>query len=67
MSAQAYALGPRILHVTRLAEEDSRVHEVHPEVTFRAMNDARPLQDRKKSAGGALERIDLLRRHGIEL
>ena len=67
VSAQAHALGPRILHVTRLAEHDSRLHEVHPEVTFRAMNDGRPLQYRKKSAGGALERIELLRRHGIEL
>lgn len=67
VSAQAHALGPRIRHVTRLAEEDSRAHEVHPEVTFRAMNDGRPLQYRKKSAGGALERIELLRRHGIEL
>src|SRR5688500_16381433 len=27
VSAQAHALGPRILHVTRLAEEDPRVHE----------------------------------------
>lgn len=67
VSAQAHALVPRILHVTRLAEEDSRVHEVHPEVTFRAMNDGRPPGYRKKSAGGALERIELLRRHGIEL
>lgn len=67
VSAQAHALGPRILHVTRLAGEDSRLREVHPEVCFRAMNARTPLLHRKKSAGGALERIDLLRRHGIEL
>ena len=30
------------------------------------MNGHRPLRYRKKSAGGALERIELLRRHGIE-
>ena len=65
--AQAHALGPRILHVTRLAEVDSRLHEVHPEVCFRAINEGRPLRYRKKSAGGALERIELLRRRGIEL
>jgi predicted RNase H-like nuclease len=67
VSAQAHALGPRILHVTQLARRDPRFHEVHPEVTFRAMNDGRPLRQRKKSAGGALERLALLRRHGIEL
>ena len=67
MSKQAHALGPRILHVTRLARSDRRFHEVHPEVSFRAMNGGRPLRHRKKSAGGALERLELLRRHGIEL
>lgn len=67
VSAQAHALGRRILHVTALARSDPRVHEVHPEVSFRAMNDGRPLRRRKKSAGGALERLELLRRHGIEL
>jgi predicted RNase H-like nuclease len=67
VSAQAHALGPRILHVTRLAEADPRLREVHPEVSFRAMNGGLALRHRKKSAGGALERIELLRRHGIEL
>jgi predicted RNase H-like nuclease len=67
ISAQAHALGPRILHVTRLAETDPRIHEVHPEVSFRAMNGGRPLRYRKKSGGGALERIALLNREGINL
>jgi predicted RNase H-like nuclease len=67
VSAQAHALGPRILHVTELAAADSRLHEVHPEVSFRAMNGGRALRFRKKSAGGALERLALLRAHGIEL
>jgi predicted RNase H-like nuclease len=67
ISAQAHALGPRILHVTQLAEHDDRIREVHPEVSFRAMNDRHPLRYRKKSAGGALERVALLRRHGVEL
>jgi predicted RNase H-like nuclease len=65
--AQAHALGPRILHVTDLARSDSRFREVHPEVSFRAMNGGQALRYRKKSAGGALERTELLRRHGIEL
>jgi predicted RNase H-like nuclease len=67
VSAQAHALGPRILHVTNLAETDMRLREVHPEVSFRAMNEGRPLRHRKKSAGGALERIELLRQEGIRL
>ncbi len=67
VSAQAHALGRRILHVTELALSDRRFHEVHPEVSFRAMNGRQPLRYRKKSAGGALERIDLLHQHGIDL
>ena len=67
VSAQAHALGPRILHVTELAQSDPRLYEVHPEVSFRAMNAGRPLRYRKRWAGGVLERVELLRRHAIEL
>jgi predicted RNase H-like nuclease len=67
VSAQAHALGPRILHITKLAPSDPRLYEVHPEVSFSAMNDERPLGHRKKSVGGVLERVELLRQNGIEL
>ena len=67
VSAQAHALGPRKLHVTALAAVDPRLREVHPEVSFRAMNGEQALRYRKKSAGGVLERIGLLSQHGIEL
>ena len=67
VSAQAHALGPRIKHVTAVAEHDARIYEVHPELSFRAMNAWRPLSHPKKSAGGALERIALLRSHAIAL
>jgi predicted RNase H-like nuclease len=67
VSAQAHALGPRILHVTDLARRDGRFREVHPEVSFRAMNGGQPLGDRKKSAAGALKRLELLQRAGIDL
>ena len=67
VSAQAHALGDRIRWVTELAARDGRLWEVHPEVSFRAMNDGGPLRHRKKSAGGALERMQLLRDHGIVL
>jgi predicted RNase H-like nuclease len=67
VSAQAHALGPRILHITKLAQSDPRLFEVHPEVSFCAMNGGQPLRYRKKSAGGVLERVELLRQNGIEL
>jgi predicted RNase H-like nuclease len=67
VSAQAHALGPRIIHVTDLATTDDRFREIHPEVSFCAMNDGRPLAARKKTYGGVIERIELLRRQGIEL
>jgi predicted RNase H-like nuclease len=67
VSAQAHALGQRILHVTKQARLDPRIREVHPEVSFRAMNNGKLLRHRKKSAGGALERIEILRKHGITL
>jgi predicted RNase H-like nuclease len=67
LSAQSHALGQRIIHVTGLARSDGRFREVHPEVSFRAMNEGRPLGYRKKSAAGALIRLELLSREGIEL
>ena len=67
ISAQAYALGDRIRHVTALAAGDPRFREVHPEVCFTAMNGMKRLKFRKKSAGGAFERLGLLRKHGINI
>ena len=67
ISAQAHALGPRIRHVTRLARADGRLHEVHPELSFRAMNGGRPLAGTKRSAAGSRERAGLVRRGGIDL
>jgi predicted RNase H-like nuclease len=67
VSAQAHALGPRIIHVTDLASTDDRFREIHPEVSFCAMNEGRPLAARKKTYGGVIERLELLRRQGIEL
>jgi predicted RNase H-like nuclease len=64
---QAHELGPRILHVTELARHHGRFREVHPEVSFRAMNGGRSLSNRKKSAAGSLQRLELLRGAGIEL
>ena len=51
VSAQAHALGPRILHVTELAASEARLHEVHPEVSFRAMNGGEPLAPQEEGGG----------------
>jgi predicted RNase H-like nuclease len=67
ISAQAHALGDRISHVTALAAGDTRFLEVHPELCFTAMNGMKRLKYRKKSAGGAFERLELLRKHGINI
>jgi predicted RNase H-like nuclease len=67
VSAQAHALGSRIVHVTELALRDGRFREVHPEVSFRAMNRGQPLGHRKKSAAGALKRLELLQQARIDL
>jgi predicted RNase H-like nuclease len=67
VSAQAHNLGDRVLHVTALAASDRRFREVHPDVSFRAMNGGAALRYRKKSAGGVFERLNLLRDQGIEL
>ena len=64
ISAQSHALGERIRHVTALAARDDRLREVHPELCFTAMNGMKRLRYRKKSAGGAFERLGLLRTHG---
>ena len=65
VSAQAYALGRRILELDELARRDDRVIEVHPEVSFRELA-RRPLLS-KKGTDGLLERRGLLEEAGIEL
>jgi predicted RNase H-like nuclease len=67
ISAQAHALGDRIRHVTALATGDPRFREVHPELCFTAMNGMKRLKFRKKSAGGAFERLALMQKHGINI
>jgi predicted RNase H-like nuclease len=66
VSAQAHALGPRIIHLTRLARADSRFPEVHPEVSFRALAGA-ALAYAKTTWNGQALRRRLLHDAGIEL
>ena len=67
ISAQAFALGKKILEVDKLMDGDDRVREVHPEVSFRVMNGEVDLVHRKKSPRGFAERRKLLERNGVWL
>lgn len=65
VSRQAYALRKKIAEVAVVSAAESRVYEVHPEVSFRAMKGA-PLQRSKRTWAGFQERLALLRAVGLE-
>ena len=62
LSRQCWGIVPKIAEVDRLLNPgmQDRVVEVHPEVSFCAMNNDRPLIARKKDRRGVEERRDLL-------
>lgn len=66
ISKQSFGLAPKILEVDEVARSDERVVEVHPEVSFRAM-DGQTLKYSKKSWNGAGIRRQLLAQHDIVL
>lgn len=66
ISRQSFALFPKIREVDAFIA-DERIHEVHPEVSFRLLNRGEPLKHRKKSWGGIQHRRRLLVGAGIEL
>ena len=66
LSAQSFALRKKILEVeATLANE--RVFEVHPEVSFAALNGGGHLQHSKRTWNGQMERRRLLARKGVVL
>jgi predicted RNase H-like nuclease len=80
MSKQAWMLVPRIVEATELARVDERLHEVHPEASFREMKIQLALAEApgadvgsiritrsKKTWNGLLERRALLAHHGVVL
>jgi len=66
ISQQMYGLRHKIFEVDHLAS-DRRIVEVHPEVSFWALNERRALKHKKKSWNGLMTRLELLRRAGVEL
>jgi predicted RNase H-like nuclease len=66
VSAQAYNLRKKIFEVETFAAKDNRIHEVHPEISFREMAGG-SLLPKKTTWKGLHERIRLLSDHGIDL
>jgi predicted RNase H-like nuclease len=67
ITLQTLKLLPRIEDVDRVmtAELQSRVFEVHPEMSFAAMNDGQPVVAPKRSPAGSAARRALLARLGV--
>jgi predicted RNase H-like nuclease len=67
LTLQTLNLLPRIEDVDRVMTPDlqSRVFEVHPELSFAAMNGEDPVRAPKRSATGSNERRALLERAGV--
>jgi predicted RNase H-like nuclease len=64
ISAQSYALRTKIFEVDAAAANDDRIFEVHPELSFTAMNGA-PVTWSKKIWNGMATRLRLLDAAGI--
>jgi predicted RNase H-like nuclease len=67
LTLQTLNLLPRIEDVDSVMTPDlqSRVFEVHPELSFAAMNSGDPVRAPKRSSTGAKERRALLQRGGV--
>lgn len=69
MTLQTLNLLPRIEDIDRVmtAELQARVFEVHPELSFAAMNDGHPVLAPKRSPAGSAARQKLLAQTGVAL
>jgi predicted RNase H-like nuclease len=69
ISRQAYGLGKRILELTAYLEKtkDGRLHEVHPEISFRLLAEGlgKEITAPKKSWTGFHERVEVLEAVGM--
>lgn len=67
LSKQAYHLFPkmRALAQSMTPNRQDRVREVHPELSFYAMNDDTPVADSKHTDDGRTARLDLLAAQGV--
>ncbi|MBE0477298.1 MAG: DUF429 domain-containing protein [Coriobacteriia bacterium] len=67
ISRQSFGLVPKLREVDEFVTSDRQdvYFEVHPELSFLAMNDDRPMRFGKKSAQGVIERLRLLDHRGV--
>lgn len=67
ISAQAYNILAKIAEVDGLISPflQNRIHEVHPELCFYAMNGGASVREKKREADGQEKRAMLLRRNGF--
>jgi predicted RNase H-like nuclease len=69
ISRQAFGIMPKIREVDLVMtpELQTRIREVHPEVSFASLNANTPMIGNKKKAPGRAERIAVLNTHGLEV
>ncbi|MEU9579926.1 DUF429 domain-containing protein [Streptomyces chilikensis] len=67
LSRQAWALRPKLLEARECWIADGRIHEAHPEVSFRALAGGVPLPHSKKTWRGQNLRRSLLAEAGVVL
>jgi predicted RNase H-like nuclease len=67
ISAQAYNILAKISEVDDLISPllQSRIHEVHPELCFYAMNGDVSVREKKREADGQEKRVELLQKNGF--
>jgi predicted RNase H-like nuclease len=67
LTRQAWALAPKLLEARACWAADRRIHEVHPELSFRALGGGMPPAHAKKTWRGQHQRHALLTGAGIVL
>lgn len=67
LSAQSWALVPKIREATVFSATREGVVEAHPELSFTAMSDGEPARHSKRTWAGQRERLERLNRVGIVL
>lgn len=68
LSKQAWMLAPKIREVRALDATGAHdLRETFPELSFRAMNDGRPLSHHKRTWTGMATRLALLTSHGLTI
>ncbi|HEX2135534.1 MAG TPA: DUF429 domain-containing protein [Microvirga sp.] len=67
VGAQAWGLSAKLREAdaAMTPERQQLIHEVHPELSFRALNEGVPMARGKKTAAGAQERVEALVRGGF--